>query len=472
MALFPPKMATVTPPAIILWIFLVSASTFLPVNAASNFSLVVSGPTMLQLSPSLIVESSPGLKPGAKVKCERVIVHGLPRVKHLSKFANSVKVKVSCLDPSGRPPNIDVCFHRNVSLGVGMCPQAHWERLTKGLWMKAMSPFDHKILDIRVGVSCSQSIEVSLDEAIIPSFGSSVDECGFLAQQVFRFLLQYCYGYGDLSCDINGTFPAGMKLLPTGRKSSLGIFLYSCFIGLGSFLLRYVPRLLRALLVEIGLSEDLYDPVSMLLLVFLVISGAWLGFWVVRKLVLAEDGSIDIGVSYFVTWSIRIVASVMILQSSVDPLLAVEALVGGIVISSWNPKVVYRVCKKLCRLNKISLRELLDPYSRLAKDPPVSTPYTKAPYTTRVRGSTLTSDSPKRLSDTKTFYSTFHETPDRKKFTKDEWESFTRESTRKALEGLVSSPDFSRWAVAHADRITLAPKKEISDKRRRWFHWF
>ncbi|KAL6573058.1 hypothetical protein OROHE_002534 [Orobanche hederae] len=644
MALFPPKMATVTPPAIILWIFLVSASTFLPVNAASNFSLddivlieetklgvqqklelwrdtleargfrlsrskteymecrfsdnsdreagmitfdgkvvhgstffrylgsiiqkygeldgdvahrikagwlkwksatgvlcdpgmphrlkgkfyrtairpgllygtecwavkqchvqkmnvaemrmlrwmcghtkkdrlrnevirektFVSGPTMLQLSPSLIVESSPGLKPGAKVKCERVIVHGLPRVKHLSKFANSVKVKVSCLDPSGRPPNIDVCFHRNVSLGVGMCPQAQWERLTKGLWMKAMSPFDHKILDIRVGVSCSQSIEVSLDEAIIPSFGSSVDECGFLAQQVFRFLLQYCDGYGDLSCDINGTFPVGMKLLPTGRKSSLGIFLYSCFIGLGSFLLRYVPRLLRALLVEIGLSEDLYDPVllAMLLLVFLVISGAWLGFWVVRKLVLAEDGSIDIGVSYFVTWSIRIVASVMILQSSVDPLLAVEALVGGIVLSSWNPKVVYRVCKKLCRLNKISLRELLDPYSRLVKDPSISTPYTKAPYMTRVRGSTLTSDSLKRLSDTKTFYSTFHETPDRKKFTKDEWESFTRESTRKALEGLVSSPDFSRWAVAHADRITLAPKKEISDKRRRWFHWF
>ncbi|KAL6498195.1 hypothetical protein OROGR_028592 [Orobanche gracilis] len=496
-------MVTVTPPALILWIFLVSALTFLPVNAASNLSLVVSGPTMLQLSPSLIVENSPGLKPGAKVKCERVIVHGLPRVKHLSKFANSVKVKVSYLDPSGRPPNIEVCFHRNVSLGVGMCPQAQWERLTKGLWMKAMSPFDHKILDIRVGASCSQSIEVSLDEAFF-WYRLLFLVLGVVLMSVASWLSK-SLGFYYSSAMVTGIFLVilmvlfqGMKLLPTGRKSSLGIFLYSCFIGLGSFLLRYVPRLLRALLVEIGLSEDLYDPVfklgstflnelpngfyakyraymirlAMLLLVFLVISGAWLGFWVVRKLVLAEDGSIDIGVSYFVTWSIRIVASVMILQSSVDPLLAVEALVGGIVVSSWNPKVVYRMRKKLCRLNKINLRELLDPYSRVVKDPSISAPYTKAPYTARVPGSTLTSDSPKRLSDTKTFYSTFHENPDRKKFTKDEWESFTRESTRKALAGLVSSPDFSRWAVAHADRIILAPKKEISDKRRRWFHWF
>lgn len=66
----------------------------------------------LELSPSLIVENSPGSKPGAKVKCGRVLIHGLPRIKHLNKFANSVKVKVSHATSSGRPPNIDVCFHR------------------------------------------------------------------------------------------------------------------------------------------------------------------------------------------------------------------------------------------------------------------------------------------------------------------------------------------------------------------------
>lgn len=50
------------------------------------------------------------------------------------------------------------------------------------------------------------------------------------------------------------------------------------------------------------------------LIVFLLISGSWFGFWAVRKLVLTEDGSIDAGVSHFVTWAIRVVASVLILQ--------------------------------------------------------------------------------------------------------------------------------------------------------------
>lgn len=41
-----------------------------------------------------------------------------------------------------------------------------------------------------------------------------------------------------------------------------------------------------------------------------------MGFWAVRKLVLTEDGEVDIGVSHFVAWSIRIVAGIMILQVS------------------------------------------------------------------------------------------------------------------------------------------------------------
>ncbi|KAL8512556.1 hypothetical protein ACS0TY_018877 [Phlomoides rotata] len=108
--------------------------------------------------------------------------------------------------------------------------------------------------------------------------------------------------------------------------------------------------LLRSLLVEIGLSEDMYDPLLILLLVALLIFGSWLGFWFVRKLLLTDDGSIDSGASHFVSWSIRIVASVLILQSSIDPLLAAEALVGGAFVSSLlrrcgHPKVVHRVYK-------------------------------------------------------------------------------------------------------------------------------
>lgn len=53
-----------------------------------------------------------------------------------------------------------------------------------------------------------------------------------------------------------------------------------------------------------------------------------------RKLVLSEDGSVDIGTAQFVAWAIRIVASVMILQSSHDSLLALLMLIVGVTFTS------------------------------------------------------------------------------------------------------------------------------------------
>ncbi|XP_057784430.1 uncharacterized protein LOC131001838 isoform X2 [Salvia miltiorrhiza] len=468
-------MATVTPP-LILWCIIVSYLVVLSVGAASEFSLAVGGPAALQLFPSFIVENSPGSRPGAKIKCGRVLIQGLPRIKHLNKFANSMKVKVSHATSSGRPPNIDVCFHRNESLDIGMCTHDQWERLSNGLWIKPMSPFDHKVLDIRMGASYSENIEVSLDEEFFLYrilFLVSGIVLMSLASVLSKSLVFYYSGAmaaGALLVILMVLFQ-GMKLLPTGRKSSLAVFLYSSFVGLGTFLLRYVPRLLRSLLVEIGLSEDMYDPLLIFLIVFLLITGSWLGFWVVRKLVITEDGSVDDGVSLFATWSIRIIASVLILQSSIDPLLAINALIGGIFFSlglrSIQPKLVRRVYKKLSRPTKINVREPVYPYASPVANASVPRPSTRASYTP-VQGQT----SKSRITDSETFYSTFHDTPDRRKFAKDEWESFTRESTRKAMEGLVASPDFNRWAVSHADRITLAPKREDAYKQRRWFQWF
>jgi hypothetical protein len=53
---------------------------------------------------------------------------------------------------------------------------------------------------------------------------------------------------------------------------------------------------------------------AIFLLAFVALTGAWMGFWVVRKLVLTEEGSVDISTSHFVAWSIRLLAVVMILQ--------------------------------------------------------------------------------------------------------------------------------------------------------------
>lgn len=72
-----------------------------------------------------------------------------------------------------------------------------------------------------------------------------------------------------------------------------------------------LPNLLHKLIKK---TATLFLQIAVFLLAFIVLLGAWLGFWAVRKLVLTEDGSIDTGVAHFVSWSFRIVASSMILQ--------------------------------------------------------------------------------------------------------------------------------------------------------------
>lgn len=47
---------------------------------------------------------------------------------------------------------------------MGMCPQGQWEKVAKGSWARPMSPFDHKLLDIRTGGSTLENFEVSTEE--------------------------------------------------------------------------------------------------------------------------------------------------------------------------------------------------------------------------------------------------------------------------------------------------------------------
>ncbi|KAB1214919.1 Cysteine-rich and transmembrane domain-containing protein 1 [Morella rubra] len=480
--------------------------------SAGEHSLDVAQSTRLQLSSGLPVKNSPGLKPGASIVSERVHIHGLSRLKNLEKFARLLKVNVSQKDPNIRLPNFEVCFHRNMSLGIGMCPQGQWEKVAKGSWVRSMSPFDYRLLDIRTTGSSLENFEVSIEEefflyrviclilgVILMSLASSLSKS-----------LVFYYGsaisVGVILVILMILFQ-GMKLLPTGRKNSLAIFIYSSAVGLGSFLLRYLPGLFRAILSEIGISEDMYNPLAIFLLAFVVLTGAWMGFWAVRKLVLTENGSIDISTSYFVAWSIRILAGIMILQSSADPLLAAEALISGIMVSS----LLRRICRLrfLRRLYKYdsTILELINylpssgfqdllpfrPIRNMVKSPkknrkrsqiPGSSPlgdshneytykvqgddtsklikprtksFTLAPCDSADRG--FSRLSPCQLSDSELYPSTFHATPERRKFSKAEWEMFTRDSTEQAVEELVSSPDFSKWLIDNAERITVNPSK-------------
>ncbi|KAL4644594.1 hypothetical protein ACB092_02G175900 [Castanea dentata] len=465
-------------------------SAWASIASATEPSLVVGESTRLQLSHGLPVNTSTGSKPGTSVVCERVHIRGLPRLKNLGKISHVVKVNVSQRDPSIRTSKTEVCFHRNVSLGIGMCPQGLWEKVVKGSWVRSMSPFDHRILDIRTAGSSLEPFEVSIGEEfylyriICLILGIVLMS---LASPLSKSLVFY-YG-GAMSIGVILVILIilfqGMKLLPTGRRNSLAIFMYSSVVGLGSFLLRYLPGLLRTILTEIGISEDMYNPLAVFLLAFLVLTGAWMGFWAVRKLVLTEDGSIDISTSHFVAWSIRILAAVMILQSSADPLLAAEALISGIMISS-SLRRIFRFIRRLYKNSvkspkKNRRRSQVPDFSAFEdshdkytykvqsdEDPIFLVPRTKnftlASCKSAERGFSRT--SPFQQSDSELYPSTFHTTPEKKIFSKAEWKNFTRHSTEKAMEELVSSPDFSKWLIGNAERITVNPNTSGADKRR------
>ncbi|XP_061338928.1 uncharacterized protein LOC133285679 [Gastrolobium bilobum] len=462
---------------------------------ANERSLFLIPNATLQLSRGFPVENSPGSKPGATVVVERVHIHGLSRFRNLGKFAHSMKVNVLPVNSDVRLPNIEVCFHRNASLAVGMCPQGQWEKVVKSSWARSMSPFDHKLLDIRTAGSSLENFEVSIKEEFFV-YRIVLLISGIILMSLASFLSKSLVFYYSSAMAIGIILVIliilyqGMKLLPTGRKSSLAIFLYSSAVGFGTFLLRYVPDLVCSVLTELGIDEDMYNPLAIFLVTFVAIAGAWLGFWVVRKLVLTEDGSVDISTAQFVAWVIRILAAVMILQSSMDPLLATLGLLCGSLLSLLKRmhrlRFLRRLGRSLFKSPKKNRRRSRVPDSsspfdvshdehiyniRHKEDSPFLRPklesFILGPCKSSEQGFTRT--PPKTLTE-ELYPSIIHTTPERRKYSAAEWDAFTKESTEKALGELVASPDFSKWLSTNADRISVTPNSK-TDRQHRWQLW-
>ncbi|WOL15832.1 nuclear envelope integral membrane protein 1 isoform X2 [Canna indica] len=312
------------PSSSLLLLILISTTPFLAAaatDADAELSVISNHPSKLVLPPGRLVDDSPGARPGTVPSCNRVQIYGFYRLRQPRKYANALKVKVSVSEGDAffRIQTIEICFHKNFSLGLGMCPSGQWQKLSKASWVNSMSPYEQRILDIRMMPDPSRIIEVSTEEEFL------VHRLVFLVLGVVMMAaahslsesVVFYYG-GAMTLGIVVVMLIilfqGMKLLPTGRKSSLAIVLYSSLVGVGTFLLSYVSSLLRTMLVEIGISEDMQNPLGILLLVCLVIAGAWFGYWGVHKLVLTEEGSVDSGVAYFVEWATLILSAVLILQ--------------------------------------------------------------------------------------------------------------------------------------------------------------
>lgn len=165
-----------------------------------------------------------------------------------------------------------------------------------------------------------------------------------------------------------------------------------------------------------------------------------MGFWVVRKVVLTEDGCIDTSTAHFVACSIWIVGAVMVLQCSMDPLLAAEVLICAIIVSKILRRIRSRffrhLYKKLIKtvqrtrapdlspledayddfMNKIRSPDSSKFLQRRSKQSALALRNSPVGYNSSGRNRTRT--PPSQLSVSDTYYSTFHETPERRNFLK------------------------------------------------------
>ncbi|URE30080.1 hypothetical protein MUK42_26143 [Musa troglodytarum] len=386
--------------------------------------------------------------PYAGHSCQRVRVSGMSRLNFKS-YASSVRValKVSESIPERLGGNIRVCFHWNASTSLCQCEEEKWESLRDNQWSSVISPYDDRYIDVKIIDKISTSLAVSLEEEL----------------QQWRLV---CLGFGFLLLLMA---PTVSNWVPFYYSSSmaLGVLLVVLIIlfqlGVGSFIAHYFSTIVNSLLVSFGLSEELHNPVSVFIVVGVILSGAALGYWIVRKFVLSEDGTVDSGIAQFVKWAMRFTGVVFILQSTLDVPLALAALA-----VCWN--FTSLINSKKWRQAPVKNRSLWQqkarqaPYNRHAeflspiskKEPGRAFWGSSSPYSLSLspyQGKSYSSSRQGRQQN-KDYYSTYHNLPVRK-FSKKDWDNFTRESTNTALTEWASTPEVAKWIAENAHRMRL-----------------
>ncbi|KAL9331408.1 hypothetical protein ACSQ67_001018 [Phaseolus vulgaris] len=441
----------------------------------------------LEVSPSVFSVSQGGKE---AFRCERVRVSGISRLK-LGSFANSFLVSLvpSASIPEKLHGKIEVCFHRNNALEWCQCEKDEWRSVKKGVWNAVMSPFETRYVDVKINGEILDSVTVALQEdfqqwrLVFLAVGLILLLSAPIVSNWVLFYYSTSMAIGIFLVIIILLFQ-GMKLMPTGRKNFFYLTIYGSVVGAGSFLLHQFSLILNSIFQSLGMSEEMYNPVAIFVILGIILSGAALGYWIVRKFVISkEDGSVDAGVAQFVKWAMRIIGTTLILLSSLDLLLAIGALIScGIVCKLFSATKWLHGWYETSGNDDYSLQWVKGTRSRaefLSKSTPKgkhwSSPkrkvwnspkrsaWTDSPVRGVVTPSRGISSQSSGTDMGRDYYSTFHKTQNRKKFTKQEWDEFTRESTKQALAEWAASPEFTDWIVEHADRIKVLPS-ESSDE--------
>ncbi|KAL6228510.1 hypothetical protein ACLB2K_002459 [Fragaria x ananassa] len=416
-----------------------------------------------------VINVNPAPVSGSKdaLFCERVRVSGISR-SNLASYANSFRISLSpsVVIPERLHSRIAICFHSNASLGLCQCRKDDWKTLENGLWESVMSPYQEKYVDVKY-IGNSLGCSTLTVEQVYQQWRLLFLAMGFSLLLLAPSISSWVHFYYSTSMVI-GVFMViifllfqGMKLLPFGRKNFFYLVtIYGSVLGAGSYVFQHFSAMVNSFLVNFGISEDMHNLISKFLLVAIIVTGAALGYWIGRKFFISKDGTVDVAVAQFAMWAIRFFGITFISQSTLDTPLAIGALVSCLGICKLITSLKWH--GRMNQSNGASGRLLLQ--KRRHSRPEFLSRSSPLEAWNSTRDASAWSDSPVkgvvspsfRACNQQEYYSTFHKMRNQK-FTKKEWDEFTRESTRHALAEWAASPEFTDWVMEHADRIQLLP---------------
>ncbi|CAN6291889.1 unnamed protein product [Urochloa humidicola] len=420
--------------------------------------------------------------------CERVRLSGVPRL-HLESYASQMRVKmnVSQSIPEKFHWKIEVCLHRNASMGLCQCEAGEWQGFQDGLWTAVNSPYGNKYVDVKLSDKKSARFTLSIQEEF-QKWRLACLIIGFVLLFLSPIVSNWAPFYYSSSMALGILLVVlivlfqGMKLLPMGKKSLFYLTIYGSVIGVGSYAVHYFATIVSSILENFGFSEEMHNPVSLFLMVAIVLTGAGFGYWMVRRFILSKDGCVDAGIAQFVKWAMRVVATFFIIQSTLDPRLAMVALAScWSVCALLTGKKVKRTTTQKQKQSKVSSQlvltqgspsspqvQFLSPSSKVGFGRTASrSSATQYGWSNLANGgrvsSALTNQVVPKQDKDEDYYSTFHNIQPRK-YSKEEWDEFTQESTRTALAECTATPEFAQWVADNAHRVRVEKDDGLSEE--------
>ncbi|KAK3172189.1 hypothetical protein Dsin_033201 [Dipteronia sinensis] len=207
----------------------------------------------------------------------------------------------------------------NASLGLCECEKNEWKAgLGKGnIWSSVnMSPFEDKNVYVKCIAKGCVPVSVEVNE-YVQRWRLFFLASGFVLFVLAPILSKWVHFYYTSSVLMGVLFVIiflifqGMKLLTAGRNNVVYNLIYGSLVSVVVVVFKLAFCFVHVAYI-------------LLLVVGIILVGAFLGICTVRMSIISKDGTVDVGLAQFAKWAFRIIAtaSIYMIQSTLDVPLA------------------------------------------------------------------------------------------------------------------------------------------------------